>query len=138
MTAPESPASTGPLSKSRGDMLVERFMSRFKHEVQIGIDAYTADGAAFGQVDRSPWSAYNRLLALQASGDPQYWANPQAQADLAALSQQFGPPPPMTTPPFGTEIANRPPQQFNAGLDVQQQGGDLGYAAPEILPGGVM
>lgn len=134
--AQSSPQPTaGRLSKSRGDMIVQCFMARFEHEVELGVEAYQADGAAFGQVDRSPWSAYNKLLALQSSGSPDYWDNPQAQADLAALSQQFGPPPQMTTPPFGVGIANRPTQQLNAGLDVQQQGGDLGYGP---LPGGGM
>ncbi len=126
---------SGALSKARGDMLVEKFMTWFKEQVRLGVEAYTVDGPAFGQAaDPNPYNVYQRLLAAQAAGLPEYWDVPAAQADLAALAQQFGPPPQQVTPPYGVPIANNPMRQEKATYEAQQVGGDLGYASPQVAP----
>ena len=99
------------LSGDRWNNMLNNVLSR-AYEIMDNLrDDFLADGHPPFTYPLSDRQVYDRLVAMRQIQDPAYWNNPEAQAELQRLSQQFGPPPPPfagVLPPFaqGTKPLN--------------------------------
>lgn len=105
--------SVGRLSAERHNRIVEQAVDRSLARQKMIAGEMMASGYPPGTMPRSPYQQYMELVAAQQAGDPRYWGDPNAQAQLALLSQRFGQPSPFTQP-FGVSTPNNPLGQARA------------------------
>lgn len=91
-------SSTGRLGGERFIRLRDRGLARFWEMVKLGVSEQMVDGFAPGSEPLTDYEKYQKLLALRGSGSPAFWANPQAEAQLAQFEQRFGPVQPLAGP----------------------------------------
>lgn len=60
-----------------------------------------ADGYPVGTKPLDKATIRQNLIAMMQAGDPTYWQDPAAQAQLPAMSGRFGAPPLMQPPVMG-------------------------------------
>lgn len=113
---------SGRMGGERVNRIYTRIMERYDELVQMYIEQLTVDGYAPFTRPATPFEQYQKLVALQASGDPAYWQDPRAQAALANLAQRFGQPAPLPNGPFGVTVPNNPQGQLQTFLTAQKQG----------------
>lgn len=87
------------LSGKELNAIEDRIVQRFKKMEDDLVASLLADGPPYGSEILSGRELYDNLVEMRASGDPGYYEDPRAAEMLAKLSEQYGPPPPIT-PPF--------------------------------------
>ena len=110
------------LGGERWNRLLDEIVQRYGDQKKRLGEALMTDGYPPFTQPVSPREQYQKLLAMQASGDPAYWNDPAAQAALAKLAARYGPPSPLTQEPYGGPLPNSPAQQ----VSLTQQSAKLG------------
>lgn len=95
----------GKLSGRRFNRIRDAIVSNFNERVQFYVDAMLEDGYPPFHDPLSPREQYDRLVSWRQAGDPRFWRSQGAQAALAQLAAEFGPPPPIVPPAPGGPIA---------------------------------
>jgi len=75
----------------------------------------------------SPREQYDKLLAMRDSGDPGYWNDPRAQAELLKLAARFGAPQLGAGGPYGTPSQAAPLATLRATQDSARLGSPPGF-----------
>lgn len=86
----------GRASGERYNRIVDVMVDRYRYWVDYFVELMTEDGYPPFMEPAEPRQQYEKLIAWRAAGDPRYWQDAEAQAALAELSAQYGPPPPLT------------------------------------------
>lgn len=110
----------GALSADRANRLVSEIVTMFWERVALLATAMLEDGYPPFTMPESPVSRFQKLRALKDTGNPEFWQNPQAQAEYNQLSQQFGSPAqpaqpfetPTNTPPWAILAATQSAQRL--------------------------
>lgn len=85
-------ATHGRLSGQRWNGIVDTIVANTMRNVKNVVSELMVDGYPPGTLPLSPFEEYLKLQSMSQVGDPAYFNSPQAQARLARLALQFGPP----------------------------------------------
>jgi len=93
---------------------------------------FYASGNPVGTEPTSAAEQYETLVRLRDSGSREFWNNPQAPRDLAALEKKFGPARPMAVPPVSAmpqapmlQLPKSAPLARSGAVNVPVQGSPL-------------
>lgn len=123
--------TTGRLSGERANRIRDRIVERHNRNVERLVSEYMASGYPPFTDPLSPYEQYQKLIAMRGAGDPAFWNDPRAQAELARLEQRFGPVDPLMTGPLGEPVPARPASVLGATVTAQRLG-------PPGLGGGLL
>ena len=85
--------SGNPLSAEFLNPIIEEEMRWAVDTIEAMFGELYASGYPVGAKPLDKATIYQNLVAAMQSGDQSYWQDPNAQAQLAKLSEQFGAPP---------------------------------------------
>lgn len=86
------------LSGERQNRIIANVTERAVNRRNFLLEQAYISGYPAGATPVPPYRQYQTLVALRDAGDPRYWKNTKAQADLEKLSQRFGAPPLLPVP----------------------------------------
>ena len=107
-------STSGRLSGERWNRIVQEIIRRYYRRRDLIIEELMAAEYPPFQTQLTGRDLYDKLVAMQAAGDPGYWNDKEAQAELVRLSQKYGNPPDLTVGPFGETAPNNPYYQYSA------------------------
>ncbi|MCR4341352.1 MAG: hypothetical protein NUW01_15850 [Gemmatimonadaceae bacterium] len=95
----------GKLSGGRFNRIRDALVGRYYNRVDFFVDGLLEDGYPPFHDPLSPREQYDRLVSWRQAGDPRFWRSAAAQAALAQLAAEMGPPPPIMPPSPGGPLA---------------------------------
>ena len=116
--------ATGRLSGERFQRLSARIVDRYEETVKLLIAEYRANGVPPPTDPLTPYAQYQKLLGMRGAGDPAFWGDPRAQADLAKLELRFGNAPPVAGPGYAPQGVQAPSFRVLGATQTSQKLGE--------------
>lgn len=85
--------SDNPLSAKFLNPIIEEEMQWAVETIEAMFKELYSSGYPVGTKPLDKATIYQNLVAAMQSGNPNYWQDPNAQAQLSKLSERFGAPP---------------------------------------------
>lgn len=120
--------TAGPLSGERLNPILAD-IEQWARELMDGLEReFYESGYPVGTEPMSGLEQYETLVRLRDSGHPDFWHNPQAPRDLAALEKRYGPARPMAVPAYQPQMPAAPM------LAIGGQSSPLATSSPVNVP----
>lgn len=99
----------GPLSATYWNPILDDFRKWYVETRNMLLQEFYASGYPPGTEPSPPHDIYQRLIALQQTGSPDYWQSQAAQDELRKLEQVYGPAPAVRAQPSPVPAQFPPP-----------------------------